>query len=187
VDSLAASRARTFFLNACGSYREGEALVQRGSVAGGVTLDRVLDRPATTVGLAFARLVIHGYGIERALALARRRVMMGKDYAVVGDGTYTLTPSCGDPAVLQVEPAQEGYDVTYAVQGTRGAGSRFRDPFRGDDHPYGEEVATSLDRTSLAGLLGERSFPVVFEDDLVWSGELAARLSSDTESGAHRS
>jgi hypothetical protein len=186
ADSLATSRARTFFLNACGSYREGEALVEQGSVAGAVTLDRVLDEPATTVGTAFGRLLVHGFGIERSLALARRRVMMGKDYAVVGDGTYGLTPPCGDPAVLRVEEADPGFEVAYAVHSARAAGRRYRDPFEGGEHLYGDETTARLTREQLAGLLRERSLPVVYEDDLRWSDELVAAVTSGTD-GAHGS
>lgn len=184
ASSLDASRARTFFLNACGSYREGETLVQKGSVAGGVTLDRVLNEQAATVGTAFARLVVNGFGIDRALSLARRRIMMGKDYAVVGDGTFALTPACGDPAVLTVERNGDGFAVSYAVNSTRAAGASFVDPFDGTTRLYGTNAATTLDRQQLAEFLSARSVPVMFEGDLRWSDELAAGL--EFTRGAHR-
>ncbi len=38
IESLSSVGVRTFFLNACGSYRQGQALIERGSVAGAVTL-----------------------------------------------------------------------------------------------------------------------------------------------------
>lgn len=59
------SRVQTFFLNACGSFDEGLALVERGSVAGAVTLHNVLNPQATKVGTTFARLVMHGFSVGK--------------------------------------------------------------------------------------------------------------------------
>lgn len=186
---LEASRARTFFLNACGSYREGESLVQRGSVAGAVTLKKVLNEQAATVGTAFGRLLVHGYGIERSLSLARRRIMMGKDYAVVGDGTYALTPTCGDPAVVTVEESATGFLVECAVASARGAGRSYTDPLTGQTGLYGQSSERTLDRADLLDLLDRYSVPVIHEGDLTWSDELAASLEMDggTREDAHGS
>ncbi|MFB6184029.1 MAG: hypothetical protein ABEI96_05685, partial [Haloarculaceae archaeon] len=110
--TLERSRTRTFFLNACGSYHEGLRLVDRGSVAGAVTLTKVLDSHAAKVGTAFARLLVHGFGFERAMQLARRRILMGKDYTVVGDGTYSLLP-VGDPGVISLDRDGDRFEFTY--------------------------------------------------------------------------
>ena len=93
TESLAESNARTFFLNACGSYPEGEQLIQKGSVAGGVTFEKVGDEEAAQVGTAFARMMMHGFSMERAVKKARKQLTTPKDYAVVGNGTYVLTQS----------------------------------------------------------------------------------------------
>ncbi|ELZ10027.1 hypothetical protein [Natrialba aegyptia] len=89
--SLDRCTAQTFFLNACGSFYEGRALIEKGSVAGAVTVTEVLNEHAIKVGSTFATLLVNGFSIERAMELARRRIMMGKDYTVVGDGTHSLT------------------------------------------------------------------------------------------------
>ncbi|MFC7177691.1 hypothetical protein [Halosegnis marinus] len=136
ADSLDRSGARAFFLNACGSYREGEALVERGSVAGAVTLEKVLNEQAAKVGTAFGRLVVAGFSVERALSLARRRIMMGRDYAAVGDATARVAPSVGERGVLVVEETtRDGYAVRYDAA-PNGGGS-YRDPFTGDRRPRG--------------------------------------------------
>ncbi|ARS88917.1 hypothetical protein [Natrarchaeobaculum aegyptiacum] len=111
TSSLDRCRVQTFFLNACGSFYEGRALVEKGSVAGAVTFTKVLNEHALKVGSTFAKLLVHGFSIERAMRLARRRIMMGKDYAVVGDGTHSLTQ--GEhraPTTMIVDPIDSGDD-----------------------------------------------------------------------------
>jgi len=176
VADLDRSRARAFFLNACGSYHEGQALIERGSVAGAVTLTRVLDEQAGTVGTTFARLLARGFDIASAVRLARRRVRMGKDYAVVGDGTFAPAPRYGDPAVLRVEQVDDGFAVTYDVRCPRAGGRSYRDPFHGGRRPYGTPAETRLDRTELVSFLDGRSSPVLYDGDLRWPGAVAADL-----------
>lgn len=170
------SRTRAFFLNACGSYHQGWSLVERGSVVGAVTLTRVLDEQAGTVGTAFARLLAGGFDVASAIRLARRRIMMGKDYVVVGDGTYSPVPRYGDTAVVRLERSSGGFDVRYDVVCPRSAGRSYRDPFDGDRRPYGDSTVTHLDREELASFLEGRSLPVLYDGDLRWATDVAASL-----------
>jgi hypothetical protein len=168
--------ARTFFLNACGSYAEGLALVENGAAAGGVTLTRVLDEQAATVGTGFARLLVRGVGFERALSLARQQVMMGSDYAVVGDGTYALTPALDDPAVCHVSRGRDRFDVRWEVVDARETGRTYESPF-GDGHrPYGTATRSRLSAEELGSFLAERDVPVVFEGTVRPADELVAEL-----------
>jgi hypothetical protein len=179
--SLDTSRTRTFFLNACGSYHEGLGLVEAGSVAGAVTLTAVLNDLAATVGTAFARLLIHGFDIERAIQLARRRIMMGKDYAVVGDGTHTLaTGGHGPPAVTWLERRDETFRLTYEVVETGTTGGTYRPPCGEDDraYPRGVNADIELARAELLTLLESASIPVIYDGDLHWSTDLARRLDT---------
>lgn len=178
IASLESVGVRTFFLNACGSYHEGRALVEGGAVAGGVTLRKVLNEQAVTVGAAFARLLAHGFGIERALSLARRRIMMGKDYAVVGDGTYRLVPPCGHPAVLFADSVADGYKIRYEVFSADGAGRRYRDPFTDEARLYGETSMTQLDPDGLAAFCRGRALPVVLDGEFLWADDVAAELTA---------
>lgn len=179
--SLDTCRTRTFFLNACGSYHEGLGLVEAGSVAGAVTLTAVLNDHAATVGTAFARLLIYGFDIERAIQLARRRIMMGKDYAVVGDGTHTLAVNeSGPPPVAWLERRGEQFHLTYEVVATGTTGGTFRPPC-GDDrraHPYGVNADIELMRSDLVSVLETRSLPVIYNGEFHWSTGLAKRLST---------
>jgi hypothetical protein len=164
--------ARAFFLNACGSYYEGEELVRRGSVAGAVTLEAVLDSPARRVSRAFTRLLVAGFDVQRALQLARRRIVMSKDYTVVGDGTHTLG---GDderrPDETRIEALGDGnYRVEHVVKSPRGAGGQYRSPV--DDRPclVGTRRTGTCNAEEVRSLLSTVSYPVVFEGD-VWEPE----------------
>jgi hypothetical protein len=174
--SLDECRTRTFFLNACGSYYEGHQLVEQGAVAGAVTLQEVTDNQAVTVGTAFARLLAHGFGIERAMQLSRRRVMMSTDYAVVGDGTYTLAPDPDEPLVLRVEDHEEGYRVAADALAAGSAGGRYHCPFTGDVYQQGTGSAAVVDDAALGQFLRSTDCPVVRDGELSWSSELASSL-----------
>jgi hypothetical protein len=179
--SLDECRTRTFFLNACGSYQEGLGLIEAGSVAGAVTLTAVLNDHAATVGTAFARLLIYGFDIERAIQLARRRIMMGKDYAVVGDGTHTLT-NAGQypPAMMWLQEREGTFRATYEVAGTGTTGGTYHPPAAEDDRTYlqGVNADVELERAELLSVLRDSPLPVIYDGDFHWSIELADRLDS---------
>ncbi|WP_049981845.1 hypothetical protein [Halolamina rubra] len=180
VSSVERSRAQTFFLNACGSYEEGKELVRKGSVAGGVTFEKVLDSHAAKVGTMFARLVVHGYAIERALELARRRVIMGKDYAVVGDGTHVLAQTetvVGSQAELT--RTEDGFSLTYGMLPPARAGARAYVNLDRAERPMllGNERTFEMDAADLVPFLRRGEFPVIYRGDIRWSSALADDLA----------
>ena len=176
ASSVSESNVQTFFLNACGSYYEGMELVRKGSVAGGVTFNEVLDSHAATVGTTFARLMIRGYCIERSLDKARRRIMTGKDYAVVGDGTHVLTQSSAlVPADIELERlGDEEFRVTYRIDGPRFPGATHHCFLREDDGVSllrtTEEYV--VDCAELGEFLSYCEEPIVYEGDLRWVEEI---------------
>ncbi|QLG26683.1 hypothetical protein HUG10_03620 [Halorarum halophilum] len=179
--SIEESNVQTFFLNACGSYYEGEELVRKGSVAGGVTFNEVLDSQAATVGTTFARLMTLGYCIERALDAARRRIMTGKDYAVVGDGTHVLTQTdtlVPPNAEIVGEGDDDEFTVTYRVDGPRFPGATHHCHLRRDDG-YSLLRTTEeyiVGRQQLREFLSYSENPIVYDGDLRWRDEVAERL-----------
>lgn len=180
ASSLSASNAQTFFLNACGSFHEGVELIRKGSVAGAVTFSEVLDGQAATVGTMFARLLVTGYCMERALDKSRRQIMTGKDYAVVGDGTHVLTKSehIVGTDVRVTHAGSDGFDVTVSMGAPWMAGGFFR-PYlqEGDEtHLLGERREFTVDRPSLIEFLSYADAPVLFDGELRWSNELADDL-----------
>ncbi len=175
------SNARTFFLNACGSFYEGQALVERGSVAGGVTFSDVLNEQAATVGTTFARLLLQGFSIDRAMGLARRRIMMGKNYSVVGDGTRVLGGRRNrHPGTLVVERTDDGFSVAYDVLPNWTAGGWYYPEGVDTDRPHllGTTTESTLDRRSFIDVLESLDGPVVYDDRFFWPEELVDHLRS---------
>jgi hypothetical protein len=186
VADIPATNVETFFLNACGSYYEGLALVERGSVAGAVTLRKVLDEQAAKVGTAFARLLLGGFPIQSALTLARRRIRMGKDYAVVGDGTQTLSGTDdGDARVAYVTNASAGdseasqrYEVSLQQRSLARHGDAFEVPAVGGGGARLAGNAATFGATAdeLAAVFADADLPVVLDGRFHWADEAAARL-----------
>ncbi|MFC7136889.1 hypothetical protein ACFQRB_11165 [Halobaculum litoreum] len=183
ASSLAESNAQTFFLNACGSYHEGIELVRKGSVAGGVTFNEVLDSQAATVGTMFARLMVNGFSIERALDKSRRRIMTGKDYAVVGDGTHVLTQSedfVG--ADIQVDNlGDDRYRVRYFMDAPWITGGAFRSYLQetNETHLLGETLEFTIDRARLLEYMAVADTAVLYDGDLHWSDTLEEKLGRE--------
>lgn len=90
TEMLSQCSVRTFFLNACNSIGVGNGLIQKGSVAGVVTLGSVLDEQAMRVGSIFAKLLMLGFTIERSLLYARKNAVLNQRYTVLGVGTHAL-------------------------------------------------------------------------------------------------
>jgi hypothetical protein len=182
VSDIEESNVQTFFLNACGSYYEGQDLVRRGSVAGAVTFTKVLNKQAAKVGVAFARLLINGFNINLALRFARRRIMMGKDYSVVGDGTHVLTQADNRfPVLLTVEENDDGtYAMTHEHMAVDTNGS-FYQMFHDDYDEYhlqGEEAVMEFDQSELLSFLDRAKAPVIYDGELYWSEELRTVLTA---------
>ena len=179
TSDLRESNAEAFILNACGSFYEGLDLVRQGSTAGAVTFEKVLDKHAARVGTAFARLLVYGFSIERALALARRRVIVGTDYTVVGDGTHALTRSGADvPLAARLVEDEGSFTLTYEASSPRVAGGRYRPPAEVESGArlHGSAGEVSFDAEEVTSLLARIDLPVVYDGDIRWSEELADRL-----------
>jgi hypothetical protein len=172
--------AQTFFLNACGSFYEGMELIEKGSVAGGVTFRKVLNDHAVKVGSTFAKLLVHGFSIERALGLARRRIMMGKDYAVVGDGTHSLTQSDSRlPTTATLEELGDSrYLLTFDCYSTRATGSYYFPHAETNEYASlcGNESSLTLTESELVSLLKNTDASVIYGGDIYWSKELWPRF-----------
>jgi len=179
IEDLEESNAESFFLNACGSFYEGAELVRKGSVAGAVTYRGVLDEQAATVGTAFARLLVCGFSIQRAMGLARRRIAMGKDYAVVGDGTHVLSSlDSASGLYARVESTEERFAVSFDAVPSRSPGATIRTPVPADAPPRlsGPTQTTVLDRDALRGLLEDSDLPVIFNGSFSFADELRSRF-----------
>jgi len=173
TEELESCHTRAFLLNACGSYHQGIGLVERGAVGGAVTVSPVLDEQAATVGRTFARLLESGFSVQRAIQLARRRIMMGTDYAVVGDGTCSIVDD--DPAVLRLEQWRSAFELTCELADGE-PGEPRRDPIGGALGLAGASTERRLDRDTVISLLERRTLPAIYEGRFRWSDALADEL-----------
>ncbi len=179
VESLGSINTRTFFLNACGSYYQGEALVEQGAIAGGVTLRTVLNNPAIKVGTTFARLFVSGFGIERAMQLARRQITMSTDYAVVGDGTYSLSDST--VGIARLKETGNTYKLSYSVAANRHPGGCYTAPFELWPRLTGTQATTELTEADIPRVLKSLECPVIYDESLEWADDLARQFLSSHE------
>ncbi|MCO8245023.1 hypothetical protein [Haladaptatus sp. AB643] len=180
VSSITESNVQTFFLNACGSYYEGMELIRKGSVAGAVTFNKVLNKQAGKVGVSFARLLINGFSIQRALQIARRRIMMNKDYAVVGDGTHQLT-QCGTvfPTIGRLTKVNGcKFKLSYSSIAERMHGGYYQPFLKEDNKMYlnGHDAVFTLDQAELKSFLTRAKIPIVYDGELYWSSKLESLL-----------
>lgn len=181
TSSLTESNARTFFLNACGSYPEGRELVKKGSIAGGVTFESVLDSDAARVGTTFARLVVLGFSVKQGLDYARRQLMMPKDYAVVGDGTHVVAQN--DSLVppkrwLFRDEDGDGYQILVESYATWAHGGYSRSTLdeHGRRHLFGGDRLYSVTESELQEYLGNADAPIVYRERLYWPDDLRKEL-----------
>jgi hypothetical protein len=178
VSTLEVSNAQTFFLNACGSYPEGRELVEKGSVGGGITFEQVSDRDAATVGVAFARMLMNGFCLERALTKARRQLMTPKDYAVVGDGTHVVTQSDAivPPDIWLFENEDSIYKINIYHKTPRETGGRVAGSLDEGYRLWGVGKTNRLSASQLRSYFDVLGSPVVYEDELFWPPELIDAL-----------
>ncbi|WP_227373570.1 hypothetical protein [Haladaptatus halobius] len=186
IEDIEQSKVQTFFLNACGSYYEGLELVRKGSVAGAVTFNKVLNKQAAKVGISFARLLINGFSIQHALQLARRRIMMNKDYSVVGDGTHTLTQSENYlPVWGQIKTDTDDFLLTYkSLSVSMSMVGGCYQPYIDDNdklYLHGNDAAFSFDEDELCSFLRRAEMPILYDGELYWSEEedLIFRIRAD--------
>ena len=180
IDSIAESNVQTFFLNACGSFYEGRSLIEKGSVAGAVTVRPVLNEQAATVGATFARLLVDGFSIERALRLASRRIITGRDYAVVGDGTHVLT-HCENiyPATITIEDREDDrFRLRYEILSTWTCGGiyQFYTHEQASSHLVGTTSTYEVSTAELRTILARSQDPLLVDGTFLWPEEFEDRL-----------
>lgn len=177
------TNVQTFFLNACGSFAQGLELVKRGSMAGAVTLHDVLNPEATDVGVAFARLVMYGFSVSHALALASRHSLSNKFYTVVGDGTHRLAQGeDAFPTELVAErlgPDEFRVQFNFPHTGVPGGLAVPVLPAVTEPVLRGCPYTAVLGRDRFVDFLTDTQIPVVLDGRLYWSTALAAQLRPD--------
>jgi hypothetical protein len=167
-----------FLLNACRSYRQGLAMLERGSFGGVVTLSDVSNTGAVGVGELLARLLNCGFPMRSALDIVREHSFVGTQYIVVGDGGGALTEFEDDyPCVKHVERDGDGYrvwEVSYPPTNQATGSVRLPDlgPESGIELAIGESSAYRIDELALGEDVLTQP-PFVVDGELSWSADVA--------------
>lgn len=164
------------FLNACRSYEQGVALIERGAVGGVVTLDDVINSGAVRIGETMARLLNLGFPLRSALDIARDRSIVGSQYLLIGDGNADISQARGlVPVFVAIESAADGtYRVRITTHPTRwaGMGSQFRPAVEDCEEVFlapGTLPQMELSAGELDEYLSTGTFPVVLDGRFTWS------------------
>ncbi|QAU12978.1 caspase family protein [Halorubrum sp. BOL3-1] len=167
-----------FLLNACQSYQQGEALVHRGSRGGIVTLSDVANSPATKLGRIIARLMNSGFNLRTALHVAKRELITGNQYIVVGDGGATICQSrSGSIMALDISKrSNNAWDLVARMfpNGPYGKGSltgiNLSKSEKNHYIPSNIQI-TDVTEKNIKEFLNLETAPVFFNNELTWSDE----------------
>lgn len=169
-----------FLLNACQSYEQGLALIERGAIGGIVTLREVVDSVAVDLGELLAGLLNVGYPLRAAVSVAYDQYLTGQEYKIVGDGGFAISQSSIAP-LYSIERVGDGrFEFqARAYPSNTGVGGVAKCHL---DHPEmgyyligNESPNVEVDREPLEELLGRSNCPVLVEDEptLRWSRNLS--------------
>jgi hypothetical protein len=179
AESLGNVGVDIFVLNACSSYEQGLALVNKGSIAGVVTLNDVINSSATRVGKELARLINYGFPMETAIQLIYETSFLGHDYVVIGDSTAALTQSSVPaPNLKRVELTDGGkfsVEIETFASLNYDTGSMYEPYIAGNELHYVVPKTLGpweITKQELEDLLGKANYPVVASGKLYWSEEV---------------
>ncbi|WP_136688096.1 hypothetical protein [Halorhabdus amylolytica] len=172
-----------FLLNACNSYEQGHTLVDAGALGGIVTLANIPNPTATSIGMTLVRLLNIGFSLSTARALLEKDEQLASRYMVVGDGHANIVESqLGSPVHMELQSVEsdviklsiQGYPISDIPNGS------LRD---WHFEPFEENclMTACLERIEMTSEEFERlcengDFPVLYEEQLVWSEEILSRL-----------
>jgi hypothetical protein len=162
-------QVEAFFLNACGSLGFAEKLVERGAAAGAATTRAVFGETAGRVGCNWARLLAHGWSIERALDVARS-VDDPAGYVAVGDGTHILTE--GDdpvPSEYSLNRTEAEVDrLEISCNSPLNPGTGHKPELKQISHLSATVQYVPIDDPRTEAILPLLDYPVQADGELVW-------------------
>ncbi|CQH58999.1 uncharacterized protein HHUB_2878 [Halobacterium hubeiense] len=167
-----------FLLNACKSYEQGDALVERGSYGGIVTLANISNDPAVRIGRALARLLNNGFTLQAGLSVARHVTLFGNKYITIGDGTLQLVQSKnGTPVATELTETTGGYKLTIRGYPTprSSIGSMYQPHIKENTSQYlNSGIIDTFEVTvsDLREFFNRGVAPVLYDGGLTWSDEL---------------
>ncbi|WP_435182447.1 hypothetical protein [Halobellus sp. EA9] len=170
----------SFLLNACQSYEQGMELIERGAIAGIVTLNDVINSGAVDIGRSLARLLNYGFPIRASLELAKQDTVIGDDYIVVGDGGFCVTQvQALLPNMCNITPDDGEYKVGYRTYpaAAYGIGSIVQPQIPGNEYYYlspGFVDSFGLSQDELTRFFSMENIPVLLDGEVRWSYDVKA-------------
>jgi hypothetical protein len=164
---------RAFLLNACHSYRQGEALVQAGADGGIVTLSRVYNEQATKMGQLTARLLNQGFPLDATMDVLSHGPLSSHRYAAVGDHRQQLCQLKNTiPLLLRIGGECDSLDcrLNEYLAYDCAFGSVSRSHINSSDQwcITGGTQEWTTTHTNLEEALETDSIPIVYDDELRW-------------------
>lgn len=104
-----------FFFNSCSSHSEALRLIESGSVCGVATLFRVLEESAIDVCTNFYRMLGAGYSALTSLKAAKSCSVLGKEYLLLGDGSYACFGGPEAMPFFEILGCREGYSLRCTI------------------------------------------------------------------------
>ena len=167
----------TFFLNACRSYQQGMELIDRGAIAGVVTLEDILDSGALRIGRAMARLLNRGFPMRAALNIASGQSIIGNQYVMVGDGNMDIAQAkSGTPAIFELKRQNNSIKVDFRTYptGHRGVGTMIMPHIKSNERHFltsGTLKSFNVSEKELSKIFDIEVVPIRVDGQLTWSDD----------------
>ncbi|MFD2375252.1 hypothetical protein [Haloarchaeobius iranensis] len=179
VRELETVGVNVFLLNACRSFEQAEALVEKGSFGGVATLGDIVNEHAVEIGHAVAHFLNLGFPLRAAIELVHEHTHIGEQYLVVGDGSVDVVQSDGGPPMVCHVEAVGGtsYELSIQTYPTKELqlGSRTVPTLDSVEEYYllpGRMKTLELEEQALVDYLTWTISPVEFEDELYWNNTI---------------
>ncbi|PSP87740.1 hypothetical protein BRC90_09870 [Halobacteriales archaeon QS_4_69_34] len=178
VRALDAVGVDAFLLNACWSYWQGVALIERGAIAGITTLTDVINVGAIGMGKTLSRLLNAGFPMGIALEIAAERSIVGDEYIAIGEENLSIAQAGGTiPQLYELERSGDEFKVeirTYPAV-TADIGSIYIPTIKRNDEYYlasGKIPRFILSRKEVEQLFMADEAPIRLGRKIRWSGRI---------------
>lgn len=104
-----------FFFNSCSSHSEALRLMEKGSACGIAAMFRMLEDAALDVSRNFYRMFGAGYSALTSLNAAKECSVLGNEYLLLGDGTYSCFESSGALPFFKISRRDGGYSLLCTI------------------------------------------------------------------------
>jgi hypothetical protein len=114
---IAENNTPMFFFNSCSCHSEAMHLIENGSVCGIATMFRVIDEIAIDMCQNFYYMFGAGYSAHTSLNAAKACSTLGKEYMLLGDGSYTCFGSHEARPFFEILRREGGYALRCTMDG----------------------------------------------------------------------